>query len=66
MIKPLGTRIGEGKKSRWSSSGPKCPQCTGPLVKRNNTEGKYYECPRHGFIREIIPMYQYSKGKDNA
>lgn len=57
MSKPLGTQIGEGTKSRRSSPGPVCTQCNRKLVKKNNLKGRYYECPRHGFARAIVPIY---------
>ena len=65
MNKPLGTREGEGKPSRWSSSGPKCPVCISPLKKRNNAEGKYYECPRHGFVRDVATPGNYNTAIGN-
>lgn len=32
---------------------PICPNCCSPLKKRNNAQGKYYHCVRHGFVRDI-------------
>ncbi len=32
---------------------PLCPNCCSSLKKRNNSQGKYYHCPRHGFVRNI-------------
>jgi len=32
---------------------PICPNCCSPLKRRNNSQGKYYHCTRHGFVRDI-------------
>lgn len=38
---------------RKQGRGPSCP-CTRKLTKHKSTNGNYYTCPKHGFVRYVL------------
>ncbi len=41
------------KRKQKGGKGPFCPRCSASLTKCRDDDLKYYNCPRHGFVREI-------------